>query len=139
MDRCTYLVRLNTAAQITSEKTQIEKFVAAFEVLETDVKHVKTGSEISEMMPLQGEQALYFWKSFAPMCIALCGGEVSDDSLAEFEADCEATYSEVVEKNSLKGTIARVNFKHGKNKSGGDTFYRDWEPATEAEQTKYTK
>jgi len=149
MDRGFYLVRLTLAEQITSAKDNCEKLKLEFSVLDTDVKSVRLGSSVSQLSALQGPGAMYFWKEVTPIFVCLAGGEVSDESLAAFAEDCDASYTEIVDNGALNGAIARCNLRRAiVDKLGADKkptgekvarVYRDWEPATEAELAKYAQ
>lgn len=147
-ERGFYLVKLISAEQFSSEKTNLEKLKLEYTVLDTNCTGVRSGTTVSSLHALQGEQSMYFWKEVAPVMITLAGGEVSDESLAAFTEDAEASYTELI-AGAMNGTIARVNLRRAmveaKDKNGNPTgegkkarVYRDWEPATEEEITKYT-
>lgn len=153
LDRGFYLLRLNSASEFLSTKDNTDKLKLEFTVLDTDVKSVRAGAIVSALSALQGEQSLYFWKEMTPVFVTLSGGEVSDESLTTFAEDREANYTEIVDNGALNGSIARCNLRRATvDKLGADKkpqrdangdvvkvqrVYRDWEPATEEELTKY--
>ena len=147
-----YLLKLVSCEQFTAKKTNLEKLKFDFEVLDTNISGVATGSHVSNVLSLQGESSLYFWKNFAPIAIALAGGEVSNESYAEFEQDAEATFTAIVSIDGeggggLNGSIARCELRRTQmdvlDKAGNPTgeekpwVFTDWYPATDAELKKY--
>ena len=142
MDRCYYVLRIKQIKEGVSAKTNLSRVEAEFEVLETDVSGVKTGSNVFEYLDMQGERSLYFWQNFAALVLAASGKDSSDAAaFAEFEADAEANLWEVVNENvqPLAGSIVVKKFRRGPKKDGsGMTFYSDWEPAGEEISAKYS-
>lgn len=142
-----YLLRLIKPEVFTAKKSNTDKLKFEFEVLDTNIQGVANGVTVSQIMSLQGEASLYFWKNFAPIAITLAGGEVSNESYAEFEKDCDAIYTEIVENGSLNGGIVRCELRRTTmevlDKVGNPTgeekpwVFQDWSPATDAELAKY--
>lgn len=130
MENCFYKVKLIEAKILTSTKTNLQSVNFNFEILETDVpvsSGAKVGGEASESLAMQGERSLYFWANFASITLALCGVPETNESLAEFSADAEATLNEILEEGSLNGKVALVRYRSGLKADGKPTFYTNWE------------
>lgn len=142
MDRCTYLLRLDTPMVQQTNKQNADIMIASFAILETDTKK-KVGSTVSVIFNLQGKGSLYFWDSFSPMVVSLYGDSYADETVrANFLPEGEAVYTECVTNRALVGNIARCDcysyIKGEKSEDpGGEGWGREWYPATAEELAKY--
>lgn len=136
MTRCTYLVRLARCEEFKNKKNQ-DTISFNFELLDTDVKTLRLGTEIGTTFPLQGDRAMYFWEEITPAVLALSGAEATTEAMNEFAAEGDANLDEIVNKGALIGSIARLSLRSYLNKEGKERTGKDWMPATDAEIAKY--
>ena len=124
-DSCFYNLKLVEFKYID----EADKYVAEFEVLDTDTKqHI--GSKVSHMMdPFQKFAETYFWKDIFALHITLKGKAITQKRLDALLEDHEAALK-VLSSGKRNGCVCRCSIKRY-TRDGKDKTMRTWEPATE--------
>jgi len=125
MDDCFYDLKLKTVKLTENE----DKYVAVFEVLDTDTK-VRKGAEISHMMdPYQKFAETYFWRDIFTLYCVTRGKEASEENIKPL-VDKSDKILEKVTSEDFKGVggACTCRITSYTNKEDQRKTRREWSP-----------